>query len=134
MYLPFQQSSRMPDIESSILEFFTNHSGLPTQGASFANSSLICSSSSSLTFTSTLIYSSDSGLLTASDLINLMEAQVMSGRGTVTLTVRGVELPIRQVGEGVQVSPSSSLLVALFFGGVVTSSLIWLAVVIVIIV
>ena len=138
----FQQSSQMPEFESSILEFITNHSSFPAQGASFANSSLVCSSSSSssysLTFTSTLTYSSDSGFLTASDLINLMEAEVISSKGTAAITVRGVELPIRQVGDGVQdmiVSPSSSSLpIALFFGGVGASSFIWLAVGIVIIV
>ena len=136
MYLLFQHSSQIPDFESSILEIFTNHSSFPTQGASFINSSLTCSSSSYLTFSSTLIYSSDSGLLIASDLIDLMEAQIISGRGATTITVKGVELPIHQVRDGVQdmnVSPSSSpLLIAFFFGGVGTSSFIWLTVVIVV--
>ena len=127
----FRQSSQIPDFESSVLEFLTNHSGLPADRASFTNSSLTCSSSS-ITFTSTLIYSSDSGLLIASDLINLMEAQVISGRGATTITIRGVELPIREVRNGVQNMNVSPLSIAFFFGGVGMSSLIWLAVAIVI--
>ena len=127
----FLQSSQVPDLESSILVFFTNHSSFPTQGASFTHSSLTCSSSS-LTFTSTLIYSSDDGFLTATNLISLMEAQIMSGRGTATLTVRGVELPIRQFGDANKPS-SSSLLTGLFFGGAGASSLIWVTVIMVLI-
>ena len=126
------QELQIPDVESSILEFLNNQSSLVVHRASLNNSTLICYSPSSLTFTSTLIYSSDDGFPTASDLINLMAAQVMSGKGTIHLTVKGVELPIRQVGNDAQ-TDSISIPTALFFGGVGVSSLILIPVVIILI-
>ena len=94
----------------------------------FINSSLTCSSPSSLQFNSTLVFSTDDGSLTATDLINFMKSQLTLGGQLSALKVRGMNLTVLSFGEEKNVNSLPSFL-GLFFGGVATSTFFWIVII-----
>ena len=94
----------------------------------FINSSLACSSPSSLQFNSTLVFSTDDGFLTATDLINFIKSRLTLEGQLSALKVRGMNLTVLGFGEEKTVNSLPSLL-GLFFGGVATSTLFWIVII-----
>ena len=94
----------------------------------FINSSLTCSSHSSLQFNSALVFSADDGSLTATDLINFMKSRLTVEGQLFALKIRGMNLTVLSFGEKKNVNSLPSLL-GLFFGGVATSTLFWIVII-----
>ena len=94
----------------------------------FINSSLTCSSPSSLQFNFTLVFSTDDGSLTATDLINFMKSRLMVEGQLSVLKVRGMNLTVLGFGEEKNINSLPSLL-GLFFGGVATSTFFWIVII-----
>ena len=120
-YALFQVS----DFERAFTEFAAI---ITSQSIKFINSSLTCSSPSSLQFNSTLVFSTDDGSLTATDLINFIKSQLMVEGQLSVLKVRGMNLTVLGFGEEKNVNSLPSML-GLFFGGVATSTLFWIIII-----
>ena len=121
-YALFQVS----DFERAFTEFAAI---ITSQSIKFINSSLTCSSPSSLQFNSALVFSTDDGALTATDLINFIKSQLMVEGQLSALKVRGMNLTVLGFGEEKNVNSSLPSLLGLFFGGVATSTLFWIIII-----
>ena len=115
---------QLSDFENAFTEFAAI---ITSQSVMFINSSLTCSSPSSLQFNSALVFSTDDGSLTATDLINFMKSQLTVEGQLSALQVRGMNLTVLSFGEEKNVNSLTSLL-GLFFGGAATSTLFWIVI------
>ena len=116
---------QVSDFERALTEFAAV---ITTQTVMFINSSLTCSSPSSLRFNSALVFSTDDGSLTATDLTNFMKSRLTVEGQLSALKVRGMNLTVLRFGEKKNVNSLSSLL-GLFFGGVAISTLFWIIII-----
>ena len=82
---------QVSDFERALTEFAAI---ITTQIIMFINSSLACSSPSSLQFNFTLVFSTDDGSLTATDLINFMKSRLTAEGQLSALKVGGLNLTV----------------------------------------